>query len=56
MKILKKFILILMITTFFTGCKEKNQSNQNKTESVVSTHLEEVNYRPNFHFTPKKAG
>jgi levanase/fructan beta-fructosidase len=54
MKILKKIILIIMVTVFFTGCKEKNQSNQNKSESVVSTHSEKVNYRPNFHFTPKK--
>jgi levanase/fructan beta-fructosidase len=57
MKTLKKIILILiiMVTLFLTGCKDKNQNNQNETEVLAASYSEENLYRPNFHFTPKKA-
>ena len=56
MKILKNTILILitLVASFLSGCKDKNQNNQNETEVVVASYSEEDLYRPNFHFTPKK--
>lgn len=54
MKTLKTTILILMtlVLSFLTGCKDKNQGNQNETEVTAVSYSEEELYRPNFHFTP----
>ena len=57
MKTLKKSNLILMLMALYLliGCKDKGQKNQNVEETVNVSYTEEELYRPNFHFTPKKA-
>ncbi len=48
-------ILMLMVVSFLMGCKDKGQKKQNVEETVNVSYTEEDLYRPNFHFTPKKA-
>lgn len=48
-------ILMLLVLSFLVGCKDKTQNNQNTDEMVSASYSEEDLYRPNFHFTPKKA-
>ncbi len=57
MKILNKahLILMLLVLSFLLGCKGERQNDQKKEESVKVSYSEEELYRPNFHFTPKKA-
>lgn len=44
-----------MLISFLTGCKDNNQDNQSVNNTVNESYSEEDLYRPNFHFTPKKA-
>ncbi|MEP3838899.1 MAG: glycoside hydrolase family 32 protein [Algibacter sp.] len=57
MKTVKKANLVLMflVLTFIIGCKGKSETNQNVDELTNENYSEEDLYRPNFHFTPKKA-
>lgn len=57
MKNLKNIILILItiVTSLLIGCNDKNRNDQNKVQVAVTSYSEEDLYRPNFHFTPKKA-
>ncbi|WP_308992081.1 glycoside hydrolase family 32 protein [Mariniflexile litorale] len=48
-------VLMLLVLSFLIGCKDKNQSIQTLDEVVNVLSSEEDLYRPNFHFTPKKA-
>tara|TARA_R110002049_G_scaffold17238_5_gene67413 strand:- start:8905 stop:10512 length:1608 start_codon:yes stop_codon:yes gene_type:complete len=48
-------ILMLLVVSFLIGCKDKNQSTQSVDQEVSVSYSEEDLYRPNFHFTPKKA-
>lgn len=57
MKTVRKANLVLMflVLTFIIGCKGKSETNQNVDELIIENYSEEDLYRPNFHFTPKKA-
>ena len=48
-------VVMLMVVSFLLGCKGKAQKNQNVDKADQVTYSEEELYRPNFHFTPKKA-
>ncbi len=48
-------VAMLMVVSFLLGCKGKAQKNQNVDKADQVTYSEEELYRPNFHFTPKKA-
>jgi levanase/fructan beta-fructosidase len=48
-------VVMLMVVSFLFGCKGKAQKNQNVDKADQVTYSEEELYRPNFHFTPKKA-
>ncbi|RKS56035.1 levanase/fructan beta-fructosidase [Gillisia mitskevichiae] len=48
-------VLMLLVLSFVIGCKGEKQNEPEKEESVKVSYSEEELYRPNFHFTPKKA-
>jgi len=50
---MKKLFLFTVAILFLAGCKEKAESNKAINAKAIVT-SEEVLYRPNFHFTPKK--
>ncbi|WP_298497469.1 glycoside hydrolase family 32 protein [uncultured Algibacter sp.] len=48
-------VLMLLMLTFVVACKGKVDANENEKELIGDALSEEDLYRPNFHFTPKKA-
>ncbi|MEN3324752.1 glycoside hydrolase family 32 protein [Mariniflexile soesokkakense] len=51
---LKKLIFIMLLLVAFISCKKTTEAKQSDVEIALSYSEEEL-YRPNFHFTPKKA-
>ncbi|TXG37479.1 glycoside hydrolase family 32 protein [Seonamhaeicola maritimus] len=56
MKTIRNLITIIFVLFLFVACRQKaeNSAESNETISEIS-YTEEELYRPNFHFTPKKA-
>lgn len=52
---MKNIIFVLLVLFVFTGCKQTPKNEQNTSENVDVVYSEEELYRPEFHFTPKKA-
>ena len=49
-------VLVILLISLFVSCKQKNAENKSIEEiSETIQYSEEELYRPNFHFTPKKA-
>ena len=57
MKTLKAnlIFMLMVMSLLFVGCKDKAKNNQSLDSAVNVSYSEEDLYRPNFHFTPKKA-
>lgn len=50
---MRKFLFIVISTLIFTGCKQSQKAETQLDNKIA--YSEDSLYRPNFHFTPKKA-
>ena len=56
MKNMRHLITIIFVLFLFVACKQKAETNKESSELISEvSYSEEELYRPNFHFTPKKA-
>lgn len=52
---MKNIIFVLLGIISLIGCKQIPKETQNTSQNLDTVYSEEELYRPNFHFTPKKA-
>ncbi|WP_298365056.1 glycoside hydrolase family 32 protein [uncultured Lutibacter sp.] len=52
---MKNIIFVMLVLVAFIGCKQTSKNDQNTSQNVETSYSEEELYRPEFHFTPKKA-
>lgn len=56
MKSIRNLITIIFVIFLFVACKQKAENSKESSELISEvSYSEEELYRPNFHFTPKKA-